>query len=244
MEMAVFALFALLALGSSLMVVAHRNPIYSTLSLVLTLFAVAVLFVLLGAPFIATLQLLIYAGAILVLFLFVIMLLNIGRDEGVPGGHRAQLATAIIGGAVFAGMLALVLRQGFTGAANPPLTAELVSLGGLARELFTEYLLPFEIVGLLLLVAVIGATVVARRPTAEEIATGLDVLAAADTGTGMAAHSPQLAHAPFAAWAEEEDRAGGGARPETVPGGRAAAGAPGASGASGAPGAGTAGSKR
>jgi NADH-quinone oxidoreductase subunit J len=167
MEMAVFAVFALLALGSSLVVVAHHSPIYSTLTLVLTLFSTAVLFVLLGAPFIATLQLLIYAGAILVLFLFVIMLLNVGRDAGPGAGHRLQLATAVLGALVFAGMLALALRQGLTRGPYPPLTEELVSISKLAQELFSGYLLPFEIVGLLLLVAVIGATVAARRPGSE-----------------------------------------------------------------------------
>ncbi|HXO27208.1 MAG TPA: NADH-quinone oxidoreductase subunit J, partial [Thermoanaerobaculia bacterium] len=172
MEMAVFAVFALLALGSSLVVVAHKSPIYSTLSLVLTLFSVAVLFVLLGAPFIATLQLLIYAGAILVLFLFVIMLLNVGREEGIPGGHRAQLVTAILGALAFAAALWLLLIPTLGTGSHAPLTEELVSLSGLAQELFAEYLLPFEIVGLLLLVAVIGATVVARRPTPDELAGG------------------------------------------------------------------------
>jgi NADH-quinone oxidoreductase subunit J len=218
MEMAVFALFALLALGSSLVVVAHKSPIYSTLSLVLTLFAVAVLFVLLGAPFIATLQLLIYAGAILVLFLFVIMLLNIGRgDEGIPGGHRVQLVTAVLGGLVFAGMLVLALRQGLAAGPNPPLTEELVSLSGLAQELFAGYLLPFEIVGLLLLVAVIAATVIARRPTPEELAGGgYPVEAAAEPAPS------------YAAWALEADRAAGGATPASVQGGAGAGGGAGA----------------
>jgi NADH-quinone oxidoreductase subunit J len=214
MEMAVFALFALLALGSSLVVVAHKSPIYSTLSLVLTLFAVAVLFVLLGAPFIATLQLLIYAGAILVLFLFVIMLLNIGRDEGLPGGHRVQLVTAVLGALVFAGMLVLVLRQGLPAGPNPPLTEELVSLSGLAQELFAGYLLPFEIVGLLLLVAVIAATVIARRPTPEELAAG-----GGDLAEAAAEPAPS-----YAAWALEADRAAGGATPASVQGGAAAGG--------------------
>jgi NADH-quinone oxidoreductase subunit J len=207
MEMAVFVLFALLALGSSLVVVAHKSPIYSTLSLVLALFAVAVLFVLLGAPFIATLQLLIYAGAILVLFLFVIMLLNVGREEGISGGHTMQLATAVVGGLVFAGMLAMLLRHG--GASRPPLTEEMVSLAGLAQELFAEYLLPFEIVGVLLLVAVIGATVVARRPTQEEMSDAANQLM-----DSLAAPAPS-----YAAWAEDEDRAGRGATPASVPGG-------------------------
>src|SRR5215470_7180769 len=115
MELATFALFALLAVVSSIVVVAHKNPIYSTLSLVLTLFAVAVLFVLLGAPFIAALQVLIYAGAILVLFLFVIMLLNIGREEGGPAGHRAQPVSAIVAGLVFAGLLGLLFWRAGAG---------------------------------------------------------------------------------------------------------------------------------
>lgn len=208
METLIFVIFALLALGSSVTVVAHRSPIYSTLSLVLALFSVAVLFVLLGAPFIATLQLLIYAGAILVLFLFVIMLLNVGRDEGVPGGHRMQLGTAIVGGVVFAGMLAMLVRQGAAGA-QPPLSSELVSLSGLAQELFSEYLLPFEIVGVLLLVAVIGATVVARRPTPQEMSEATNQLM--DT---LAAPTSE-----YAAWAEDADRAAGGATPASVPGG-------------------------
>lgn len=210
METAVFALFALLALGSSVVVIAHKSPIYSTLSLVLTLFSVAVLFVLLGAPFIATLQLLIYTGAILVLFLFVIMLLNIGRDEGIPGGHRAQLVTAVAGALVFAGMLAVMLRHAAGGGPHAALTEELVSLSGLAHELFADYLLPFEIVGLLLLVAVIGATVVARRPTPEELAAG---------AAGLPMEAGVEAAPSYAAWAPEADRAAGGATPASVPGG-------------------------
>src|SRR5580693_1042244 len=169
MELATFAVFGLLAVASSIVVVAHKNPIYSTLSLVLTLFSVAVLFVMLGAPFIAALQVLIYAGAILVLFLFVIMLLNVGRDEAGPSGHRMQLATAILAALVFTGLLALLFGRTAVGVAGP-LSSNLVSLLNLAWELFRDYLLQFEIVGLLLLVAVVGATVVARRPRPEEAA--------------------------------------------------------------------------
>ncbi|HEV3073791.1 MAG TPA: NADH-quinone oxidoreductase subunit J [Thermoanaerobaculia bacterium] len=226
MEMAVFAVFALLALGSSLVVVAHKSPIYSTLSLVLTLFSVAVLFVLLGAPFIATLQLLIYAGAILVLFLFVIMLLNVGRQEGIPGGHRAQLVTAILGALAFAAALWLLLIPTLGTGSHAPLTEELVSLSGLAQELFAEYLLPFEIVGLLLLVAVIGATVVARRPTPDELAGG-----GGGSGFLSALDDAEASDSTAASWAADADRAGGGARPASFPGGTGAgAGAGAASG--------------
>jgi NADH-quinone oxidoreductase subunit J len=260
MEMAVFAVFGLLALASSLAVVAHKSPIYSTLNLVLTLFSVAVLFVLLGAPFIATLQLLIYAGAILVLFLFVIMLLNVGRDEGVPAGHRAQLAAALVGALVFAGMLWLLLRPALgTGPPPPPLGERLVSLSGLAQELFDEYLLPFEIVGLLLLVAVIGATVIARRPTPEELAAAAGAVPAAPAAPATAATpaTPEMAAAAaaagaatwpgeaapsWAAWAPEAAGAAGGARPAAFRGGSAAkrgdGGGGGEAGATGAAGTG------
>jgi NADH-quinone oxidoreductase subunit J len=163
METLIFLIFAALAVASSLVVVIHRSPVYATMSLVVTLFSVAVLFVLLGAPFLGALQILIYAGAIVVLFLFVIMLLNVQQEEGAHARRGPQLVMAILGAIVFLGMFWLAYRQ-TTLPATQPLTQELVSLKGLASVLFTDYLLPFEIVGLLLLVAVIGATVAARRP--------------------------------------------------------------------------------
>jgi NADH-quinone oxidoreductase subunit J len=171
MEMLTFLVFAALALGSSIVVVAHKNPVYSTMSLVLTLFSVAVLFVMLGAPFVGVLQVLIYTGAIVVLFLFVIMLLNLQPKGRVDrSGLSLQLAAAA-GGAV---ILFLLIGLALWRAGLPPLqplTAEMVNLKTLSRNLFAEYLLPFEIVGLLLLVATIGATVVARRPPEEGPAT-------------------------------------------------------------------------
>jgi len=171
-ETAIFLLFAALAVVSAVVVVAHRNPVHATMSLVLTLFSVAVLFVLLGAPFLAALQILIYAGAILVLFLFVIMLLNVQREETPYHGQPVQRWAAILGAAVFCGMLAMLLFRSSLasngGAPLGPLTESLVSFKGLAADLFSVDLLPFEIVGLLLLVAVIGASAVAKRPTAEE----------------------------------------------------------------------------
>lgn len=163
MELLVFLIFAFLAVAASLAVVAHKNPVYSTMALVVTLFAVAVLFVLLGAPFIGVLQVLIYTGAIVVLFLFVIMLLNIGREDSQIAGHKPQLVFSILGAVVFGGLVILALLS-MRMASAPELSPELVSLPNLARTLFGEYLLPFEIIGLLLLVAVIGATVAARRP--------------------------------------------------------------------------------
>jgi NADH-quinone oxidoreductase subunit J len=187
METVIFFLFAALAIVSAIVVVTHRSPIYATLSLVLTLFSMAVLFVLLGAPFIGALQILVYAGAIVVLFLFVIMLLNVQTEEHAHVDRGAQLWVAILGAVVFLGMFWLAfwrtgLRLG--GPAPAPLTEDLVSLKGLAYALFNDYLLPFEIVGLLLLVAVIGATVAARRPGSEAPRPDDDYVAAEDPSAG------------------------------------------------------------
>jgi NADH-quinone oxidoreductase subunit J len=167
MEAAIFGFFALLALASAIVVIAHRNPVYSTMSLVVTLVSVAALFVLLGAPFIAALQVLIYTGAIVVLFLFVIMLLNVQREGAGPASGRGQKWGAVLAASAFAGMLGMLLWRAYAPAQAPPLTEDLVSLPALARRLFGEYMLAFQMIGLLLLAAVIGATVLARRPDAK-----------------------------------------------------------------------------
>jgi NADH-quinone oxidoreductase subunit J len=185
-ETLIFLLFAGLALGSALVVVLHRNPIYSTISLVVTLISIAVLFVLLGAPFIAALQVLIYTGAIVVLFLFVVMLLNIGREE--IAGERGLIHKAVAAGGAFLFLLmtAAALSQASSGAALAELTPEFVSLRVLASELFGRYLLTFELVGLLLLVAVIAATVLAARPrSGEKVAP--EVPAGPEDGAGPVA---------------------------------------------------------
>ena len=165
MEKLIFLVFAALALGSALVVVSHKNPVYSTMSLVMTLVSVAALFVLLGAPFLGVIQVLIYTGAIVVLFLFVIMLLNLqprSREEPAFAGQGLQVAGAIAGALLLWVLIGFAFWRSGLGALKP-LTPEMVAIKTLAHDLFTEYLLPFEIVGLLLLVAVIGATVVARK---------------------------------------------------------------------------------
>lgn len=166
----IFWIFALAALASALLVVIHRDPIKATLSLVLTLFSTGVLFVMLGAPFVGTLQLLVYTGAILVLFLFVVMLLNLQRDEASPGADRGQRIAGTLGGLTLAGLATVAIWQAWSDPARQEgeLKESFVSLHNFADDLFKTYLLPFEIVGLLLLVAVIGAFMVAKRPTDEE----------------------------------------------------------------------------
>jgi NADH-quinone oxidoreductase subunit J len=164
MELAVFLLFAAITVGFAIAVVAHPHPVKSTMSMVVVLFAMAVLFVLLGAPFLAALQVLLYTGAILVLFLFVIMLLNIGRERTAVTPRLAQRWVALVAAAFFAGFLGMLLWRTHGPVAVDPLTEEYLSIRRLAWELFSTWLLPFELVGLLLLVAVVAAYVLARLP--------------------------------------------------------------------------------
>jgi NADH-quinone oxidoreductase subunit J len=163
MEAIVFWTAAAVALASGVVVVAHRNPVYSVMSLVVTLLSLATLFVMLAGHLLGILLVLVYAGAILVLFLFVIMLLNVGHEpRGLPRG-RLQRWGAIAGAALFGGAL-VALQQGALAPPRLPITPEDVALKPLARMLFGEYLLVFEMTGLLLLAAVVAATVLARRP--------------------------------------------------------------------------------
>ena len=159
----IFWAFAGLAVLSSLACITRRSPVASALWLVVTLFAVAALFVLLDAQFIAVLQVLVYAGAIMVLFLFVIMLLNLGRAG--PTDLKGPLGLGV--GVFLAGLLLvqlLVLRQAGLVLGGPVRPS--VGLGmipSVARPLFTVYLLPFEITSILLLAAIVGAVVLAKR---------------------------------------------------------------------------------
>jgi NADH-quinone oxidoreductase subunit J len=196
-ETAIFLIFALLALGSALVVVLHRNPVYSTMSLVVTLVSLAVLFVLLGAPFIAALQILIYTGAIVVLFLFVVMLLNVGREEIGPQRGLVQKVLAAVGAVVLLGVLAAASWGLYGDAAQVPLTEDHVALEVLAAELFADYLLTFELVGLLLLVAVIAATVLAARPrSGEKVMPEVEAGAGPEAGPGPVVRGPEAVLPP------------------------------------------------
>jgi NADH-quinone oxidoreductase subunit J len=156
-----FLVLAALTVGAALTVVVHRNPVHAAVALVGTLFLLAVFFVALDAPLVAVLQVIVYAGAIVVLFLFVIMLLNLQAEPRATGGVPL-VAVAVAGGAGLAALVigALVRRPGPPPADLPPHFGETQAL---AEKLFTAYLLPFELTSLLLLVAVVGAVALARR---------------------------------------------------------------------------------
>jgi NADH-quinone oxidoreductase subunit J len=168
MGAALFLVVAVLTVIAALTVVLHPNPVKSALALVVTLFLLAVVFVLLEAHMIAALQIIVYAGAIMVLFLFVIMLLNLQQEDPERGRRHYPLrALAWLAGIVLAGELAFLTRGPVVGTSG----AVPAGYGGakaVARALYTDFLLPFELTSILLLVAVVGAVVLAqrqRRPT-------------------------------------------------------------------------------
>jgi NADH-quinone oxidoreductase subunit J len=142
--------------------VVHRHPVKSVLALVVSFFGLAVCYVMLSAPFIAAIQVIVYAGAILVLFLFVLMLLNVGEETREREPRPIQRVLSGVAIVVFAGMLLGLLRAHGSAIATPraALTGEIAPL---ARLLFSRYLLPFEALSVLLLAALVGAFVLAQR---------------------------------------------------------------------------------
>ncbi len=169
MTQAVFWLFGANAILSALLCITRKSPVASALWLVNTLFSLAAMFVLLDAHFIAALQVLVYAGAIMVLFLFVIMLLNLGWES--PGdmvGWPGRLLMVALG-TLLAVELWAVSRVGLDDAiVLPPgaivrMTQEQGAVGVIAEPLFRQYLVPFEITSVLLLAAIVGAVVLAKR---------------------------------------------------------------------------------
>jgi NADH-quinone oxidoreductase subunit J len=163
-----FYVFAALALGGAIGVVAGRNPVSSLLSMVVCLGSVAVIYVLLEAHFLAAVQVIVYAGAIMVLFLFVIMLLNLGHDYAPDVKKGVWMLVAL---AVSGGLFGVLSRQLAGGPVLAPaaarsvdaLVAEQGVIGAIARPLYTEWVVPFEITGILLLVAIVGALVLAKK---------------------------------------------------------------------------------
>ena len=156
----IFFIIAGLLIVSSVLVVFQRNVVHSAVALVAALFLIAVLFVSLNAPMVGVLQILVYAGAIMVLFLFVIMLLN---PVGLEQRRNLWWGAGAISGLLLVAALAPVLFN-FESAQDPVVATEL--FGGpeeLARSLFTDFVLPFEIASVLLLVAIIGAVVLANK---------------------------------------------------------------------------------
>ncbi len=171
MELYLFAAFASLATLGAVGVIALRNPVHSALSLATVFVALAGLYVFLSAPFIAAAQVMIYAGAILILFLFVIMLLSPDIERGA-GALPLQKSVAVLFGLllvvelVFAG--ATVILPIGSGQYTPERIAQIGDTQAVGAMLFTDFLLPFEITSLLLLVAIVGVIVLTKRPKTDD----------------------------------------------------------------------------
>lgn len=169
MDVVVFVLAAVIVLSGALGVILARNPVHSALMLIMTLFGVAVLFVDQDAHFLAAVQVIVYAGAIVVLFLFVIMLLGVDKVEDLSvdplGGQRPAAGVVAVVSVGIVVLLALRAAQ-VTGArsATASLSGDEPNLETIGRALFTDYLFAFEATSALLVIAVVGAVLLARRP--------------------------------------------------------------------------------
>ncbi len=165
METVVFYIFAALSVAGALLVITHKNPVSSAVSLVLTLFSTAVLFVLLLAHFVAAIQILVYAGAIMILFLFTVMFLNLHsealRFDARNMGFKVSVFLVAL---LFTGYFAVMgFRKAFPQWSASPSPEGFGTVEGVGGLLFTEYLLPFELTSVLILAAIIGVVVIAKR---------------------------------------------------------------------------------
>ena len=172
-ETLTFYLLSGLAIGASALVIGQRNPMYSVLMLIASFGALAGLYIQLDAPFVAVAQIIIYAGAIMVLFLFVVMLLNVPREDAAEWdrSHPLNRPGAMRLGAALSGLLVLELlwavwhistRQPMALSETP--SGSVSSVAAIGRSIFTDYAFPFEATSVLILVALVGAVILARRP--------------------------------------------------------------------------------
>lgn len=164
----IYIFFGLGALAGAVNVVAQKSPVNSAISLLFTFMCVAALYILHGSPFLAMIQIIVYAGAILILVVFTIMLLALrepGRGVGKFWTMPQKLAAMIVG-VLLAAELVYVAVRGVSKVAAPAGAglAEIASPATLGKVLFGKYLLPFEVAGVLLLVAIVGTVVLTRRP--------------------------------------------------------------------------------
>jgi NADH-quinone oxidoreductase subunit J len=166
-EAIAFYTIAAFILGFAVLVVTTKDTVHSVLFLVLDFLFVAALYVMLGAQFLAVIQVLVYAGGIVVLYLFVVMLVNLKRP---PEAHHDPHRRSKLGMALAAAVLlelAIIVASGYARAASPTVPAAAIPVSGNTEQvgwlLYTSYLIPFEIASMLLLVAMIGAIVLAKR---------------------------------------------------------------------------------
>jgi len=159
------SIVAIIMIGSAISMVVSRNMIYSILSMILTFLSLAVLFLTLNAQFLAILQVVVYAGGIIVLFLFVIMLLNLNEKHTMAHKPRAKTLLAIAFGVAFLiEVIAVVLSStGSKFSSMPPHAVQMGTVEFIGKTLYTNYLFPFEFISVLLLAGIVGALFLAKK---------------------------------------------------------------------------------
>jgi NADH-quinone oxidoreductase subunit J len=203
-DLVVFWIVAPVSVGAAVLMLLQRNAVFSALLLVVNQFTLAVFFAMLGAHFLAVVQVIVYAGAIMVLFLFVIMFLGVDRREALVEPIRGQRFLALALGLLLVAAVAVAVASGvgLGGELLPPFPAERDNVAAIGRALFTDFVFPFELTSILLIVAAIAAMVMARRrarglPDEEDV----DVPRELEQGPGEPAAS-----APEAAPQKTEER--------------------------------------
>jgi NADH-quinone oxidoreductase subunit J len=196
-DLLVFWLVAPVSVGAAVLMLLQRNAVFSALLLVVNQFTLAVFFAMLGAHFLAAVQVIVYAGAIMVLFLFVIMFLGVDRREALVEPIRGQRFLALALGLLLVGAVAAAVTSGLGpgGEPLPAFPAERENVEAIGRALFTDFVFPFEVTSILLIVAAIAAMVMARRrargiPDEEEVEAPKEL----DQGSGEpAVRTPKAA---------------------------------------------------
>ncbi|MBI5325058.1 MAG: NADH-quinone oxidoreductase subunit J [Ignavibacteriae bacterium] len=158
-----FGILGILAIGSGIVTISSKNPVTSAISLVFLFFMLAGLYLVLQAQFIAVIQVLVYAGAIMVLVIFVIMLLNLGDEEKMKEKFNTRKGAGFLLGAILLMQLAVVFMAQPFGVKKASASLNQGTIEFIGKELFSNYLFPFEAISLLLLAAIVGAIILAKR---------------------------------------------------------------------------------
>jgi len=208
-----FVLFGALALGCAVAVVAQRNPLYSAVSLVGVFISLACIYMTLAAPFIAAVQVIVYAGAIMVLVVFVIMLLNVEEEARRPVKLHYMIGVGVLLGAALAAETFFMLTASGTGQVKPPPVRDVGLTASVGTGLFTEYLLPFEVTSVLILMALVGAITLARQSRGGSLGREGEEFAAAEGPTGEGIIQPGFTAETGQAFARYQIEAGEAAAP-------------------------------
>lgn len=163
MELIIFFFVAFLAVSSAVYFVFARNPMYAILSLIVTMFSIAGLYILLNAQFLGVVQIIVYAGAIMVLFLYILMMLNLNKGDESIKKNYLKFAGIFVGGLLLVGILGAFrgFQENLISVANPDSTVGLTK--NLGYLLFNEYVLPFELASILILAGIVGAVLIGKK---------------------------------------------------------------------------------